>query len=235
MADTYIDNLEILAYGPYSSERMRSLSLGLDPEFDAVIAKVAARLDGAVAAAQSAMEAAGMIERPTLTSAAASGNDPVAGARDVIRRTVAYVDSRGLDSSRLLQGKNLTIVMRYRPVKLAGVLANALNVLDNDKAKLPEYAERRAAVAASLDALNALSKQVKDAKLESKQMTPEVQARRDDFLRVYMTAKHLVRSVLTSCNKLELMSEIFDDLAEVQRTKPAEGPVTPPVVTDPTT
>ncbi len=234
MVDTYIDNLETLAYGPYASERMRSLGLGLDPDFDGLIVKVAARLDGAVVALQSAMEAAGMIERPTLSGAAASGNDPVAGARDVIRRTVAYVDSRGLDASRLLQGKNLTIVMRYRSVKLAGVLTNVLKVLDGDKTNLPEYAERRAAVAASLDALNALSKKVKDAKLESKHMTPEVQAKRDDFLRVYMTAKHLVRSALTSCNRLELMPEIFDDLAEVQRTKTGEGPTEPPVVVEPT-
>lgn len=48
-------------------------------------------------------------------------------------------------------------------------------------------------------------------------MTPEAQAARAEWLKVYGAAKLVVEAALRLHDKLALLPEVFDDLAEVHR------------------
>lgn len=222
MSDSYIDQYETQAYGPFAVSQIEEIVLPLDPAFKKSLAAVAARLTAATEAMGAAMRKAGALETTTYKAGASAGGcaDPLAAGRDVMRRLVKYAESRPSGSAlaaKILQNQSLSTVLRRRPAKLVGAMTHALGVLEQHKRELPEHKAWAADLKAARDALDALTKSVRKTRLARRAMTPEVRAARAEWLKVYGAAKLLVECVLRLHDKVHLMPEIFDDLAEVHK------------------
>lgn len=222
MSDSYIDQYETQAYGPFAVSQIEELVLPLDADFKKPLAAVARRLAAATEAMGAAMRKAGALEATTFKSGASAGAhaDPLAAGRDVMRRLVKYAESRPSGSAlaaKILQNQTLTTVLRRRPAKLVGSMTHALGVIEQHKRELPEHKAWAADLKAVRDALDALTKSVRKTRLARRAMTPEVRAARAEWLKVYGAAKLLVECVLRLHDKVHLMPEVFDDLAEVHR------------------
>lgn len=232
MADTYIDQFETLAYGPFAVDQIKTLVIGLDPNFDKLVKHLASQLTLVTEAMRAALHKAGAIEVTTFKQAESRG-DPLAQGHAVFRRLIKYVESRpdgDAIASKLLGGDNLTTVLRRRPQKLVAAMTHALGEVTKHKKALPEHDAWIAEVGAARDAIDALDKSVRKSRVERRAMTPEVQAARAEWLKVYGAAKLVVEAALRLHDKLKLLPEVFDDLAEIHRAPgvkdeaPAEAP-----------
>jgi hypothetical protein len=96
-------------------------------------------------------------------------------------------------------------------------MTHALGEVTKHKKALPEHDAWIAEVGAARDAIDALDKSVRKSRVERRAMTPEVQAARVEWLKVYGAAKLVVEAALRLHDKLTLLPEVFDDLAEVHR------------------
>ena len=237
MADPSIDNQETLSYGDFAAAQIAALLVGLDPAFDGALTAAAARITAATDAMRAALQKAGQIDVVTYKPQDGAA-DPVADARDVLRRFVSYADSRAGGHAivkKVLGGEAPSTVLRRRPTKLAGVLGQALEVIAQHQAELPEHAQWAAAIGGAKGALDDLNKSVRQSRTERRDATPEVAAARAEWLKVYGAAKLVAEGVLRYRDKVALLPEVFDDLAEVHRAPgvsdeaPAAGgtPATP--------
>jgi hypothetical protein len=217
MSDPYIDQYETLAYGPFAAAQIEALVVPLDPEFMKPMRHLAARILETTAAMDAALKATSDVEVVTYKAAAA---DPAAAARDILRRAVKYAESRP-DGDRLaaaiLNDETMTTVLRRRPTKLIACLGHAISAFDRNADQLPEHAAWIAQLTQARDALDQLDKKVRASRIERRGMTPEVAAARSEWLKVYGAAKLVVEGVLKLYDKAGLLSEVFDDLAEVHR------------------
>ncbi|MRG95541.1 hypothetical protein [Polyangium spumosum] len=219
MADTHIDQYETIAYGGFAVSQILALVVGLDPELDPMIKVAATRLASETDAMKAALEKAGAIEIVTYESKA----DVVAAGRTLLRRLVRYAESRpngDAIANDILQGETLTTILRRRPVKLAAALNHASTAVEKYKASLPEHATWSADLLVVRDALSSLNEGVRRARIDRHQMTPEVASARASWLRRYTATKSIIEGVLRPLDRVSMMPEIFDDLAEQQRTKP---------------
>ncbi|MBI2376797.1 MAG: hypothetical protein HYV07_22555 [Deltaproteobacteria bacterium] len=220
MADTYIDYLETLGYGDFTAAQAASLLTGLDPAFDGAVQIHCERIKVRTNTMREMLEKAGALDRSTYASASTAPSDPVARARDLLRRATSYVESRpnGAEiSAELRGGANLTTIMRRRPVKLAGALAVASEAISKHQASLAEHATWKQELDSALQALEELNTSVRASRSNRRSMTPEVTAARESWLVTYTAAKRFAESLLGPAKKLFLMSEIFDDLAETHK------------------
>jgi hypothetical protein len=228
MSDRYIDQFETIAYGPFAVAQIEAVVIPLDPEFKKPLKHLAARIAEATAAMEATLKAAGEVEVVTYKAAA---DDPVAAARDVLRRAVKYTESRP-DGDRLaaavLKGETLTTVIRRRPAKLIASLGHAISGFESNKKHLPEHATWIAHLVSARDTLDLLDKKVRSSRVERRAMTPEVTAARNEWLKVYGAAKLIVEGVLKLHNKVGLLPEVFDDLAEVHRVSGVTDEVSSP-------
>ncbi|MBI2374960.1 MAG: hypothetical protein HYV07_13270 [Deltaproteobacteria bacterium] len=218
MADPYIDQYETLGYGGFAVAQMTSLLLGLDPELDEAVKLVAKRVAAATDGMREQLKRAGELNKTTYASAAELAHaDPVANARDTLRRAVAYVESRkgGASISAEMLGREvLSTVLRRRPAKLAPALEHASETLQKHQATLPEHAAWLDELRAAEKALTDLNTAVRSARAERRNMTPEVAKARDAWLGTYTSAKRLAEAILGPLGKTYLMPQLFDDLAE---------------------
>jgi hypothetical protein len=224
MADTYIDQFETIAYGKFATSQIKSRAMGLEPEYDSALKHVSGKLKKATTAVAAALEKAGAMSVVTYKPKAGSV-DPVAAARDVLRRLAKYAESRPEGRAvvkDILGGETLTTAMRRRPSKLVGALDTALAAVAKHKQKLPEHQAWASELTAAHKTLDALDKTVKKTRTERREMTPEVATARAEWLKIYGAAKLLVESVLRLHDKTALMPEIFDDLAARPRVGRAD-------------
>lgn len=221
MPDNYIDNLETLSYGPFAVDQIKSLVIDrdLDPDFNKALAAVSARLTDATDGMRAALTRAGQIAVVTY-KAAEGAPDAIAHARAELRRCVSYADSRAGGPAivkDLLFGEALSTVLRRRPAKLAGSLGHALGAVARHKSELPEHSKWTASLTAAKEAIDTLNTSVRQSRNERRDATPETAAARTAWFTAYAGAKLIVEGVLRYSGKTALMSEIFDDLAEVHR------------------
>jgi hypothetical protein len=236
MSDSYIDQFETLAYGEFAAHQIVAVVVGMDAPFDTALAEMAGRVTATTKKMQVALHKAGDLEVATYKPAKGS-SDPLGDARDVLRRLVSYVSSRkGGDAivAKLLGGQRLSTIQRRRAQKLVSALGQAISVVTSEKAKLAEADTFLAELTAARGALDALDKSVRSSRVARRAMTPEVSAARAEWLVTYGAAKLLVESVLRQHDKLALLSEVFDDLAEQHRAagvtddgEPAPEPTLP--------
>jgi hypothetical protein len=193
--------------------------LGLDPEYDNTLKIAAGRMAKATEAMSAALKKAGALETTTYKPAEGEA-DVVEEARGVMRKLVKYAESRDNGEAlakEILHGSNLTTLSRKRPSKLIAAMDHALEVIEKRKADLNEYEYWKNAVAAARDVLDKRDKDVRNARVDRRDMTPEVKAARAEWLNQYGSAKLIVEGILKGIKKLDMMTEIFDDLADVQR------------------
>lgn len=224
MADTYIDQYEILGYGRFSAGQIKKLVLGLDLELDPMVNIIALRLKNETDAMQAALEKAGQLEAVTYKGDAGQPN-AIAGARDVMRRLIHYVEAypKGKEmAADLLQGVSLTTTLKRRPAKLAAAMSYALSQMVQYESALPEYQSRRTELLGAFEALEKLNADVRKSRTERQEMTPEVAAQRSKWLATYSAAKLIIEGILKPLNKVHWMPEIFDDLAEEHQVAGAQ-------------
>jgi hypothetical protein len=218
-ADPYIDAHETQAYGPFTIAQVESLVVPIDPAFKKSLTHVTTLLAAATSAVAAALEAAGELDVVTYKNAS---SDPVAAARDVLKRAVRYAESRpGGEriADEMLQGETISTALRRRPTKLVGLLGHAVATFDRHAKQLPEHKSWAEELGSAKEALDTLDKSVRASRTERRAMTPEIAAARSEWLRVYGAAKLVVEAVLRLHEKTARMSEVFDDLAEVHRVK----------------
>jgi hypothetical protein len=244
MSDPYIDQFETLSYGPFTVRQIGALVRGMDPNFDPVLEHLTGRLDTMNNQMSQALNRSGGLETATYR-AAESGPDPLAEARDVIERLGNYLKSRKNGEQwlgRWLGRQTVSAASRRRPAKLLGTLKQAETLLDDPETALPEAATWKAEVTAAHEALEGLDQRVRGARVARREMTPEVRETRLAWLMVYGAVKLVVEAVLRLHQRLELMPEVFDDLAEIHRApgvsdEPPKGeaskPPTPPTTAQP--
>ncbi len=219
MTDQYIDQFEAMGYGNFAVSQIRSVVVGLEKNYDKALQHSATKLKSATGVLAKAVEKAGGQALVTFTGAA-EGDDPIGRAKDLLTRCVRYAQSRtGGDAiaSKMLGGQALTTVKRRRPAKLVAVLDQAIKTIQAHKASLDEYKSWLAELTAARDAVSALDAEVRKTRAARREMTPEVQAARANWLKAYGAAKLLVEAVLREKDKLAMMPDVFDDLAEVHR------------------
>lgn len=231
MADRYIDAFEVVGYGAFSVAQIHELILPIDDAFQAPLAKFSSLLGEQVEQMRKLLGQSGALEKITYKGVQGTEEDHLAHARDVIRRLVSYASSikGGEEHARkLLGGKSQATVTRLRGSKLVGAMQAALGVLDSLGKGWGEYASRRAELAEAIEDLDHLDKAVRDSRRSRREMTPEVRELRETFLLTYTAAKHLVRSILTLHGRLELMDDVFDDLADVHKVVGVKDDDPPP-------
>jgi hypothetical protein len=219
MADPYIDQYETLSYGPFAVRQVRTLIIGMDPNFDPLLQHLTTRLDTANNDMSQALHRSGGLEIATY-KAIENGPDPVAEARSVIERLGSYLKSRRNGEQLLVQWlgrQTASAASRRRPAKLLGTLKQAETLLDDANAGLSEAESWKAEVTQAHAALEGLDQRVRGARVARREMTPEAREMRAAWLLVYGALKLVVEAVLRLHGRLELMPEVFDDLAEIHR------------------
>ena len=217
--DTYISQYEAIGYGGFAAQQMIALIKGIDPDFDPAVDAMANRMTGATEVLRAALEKADGIEVTTYVGAAGA-DDPLAAARSVLRRVVKYAASRDGGErivKAILHGETLTTATRLRPAKLLPTLDHAIAAVAQHQGELPEHQAWTAELTKARSALGALDAAVRKSRVERRTMTPEVRAAREAWLGVYTAAKLFCEGLLRLQGKEKLLSEVFDDLAEIHR------------------
>lgn len=219
MSDEYIDPWEIRSYGDFAIGQIEELIVGQETDFDGALRAISKRLRAATDAVNAAVARADEHEAVTYKRAEAEGG-PIANARDVVRRVARYAESRanGRDLTRsLLNEVSLTLVMKMRPTRLVGALDHAIQRVAHHKDQLPEWSQWKKELHDARVALDTLNTEVRASRTARQKITPEVADARERWLTVYAAAKSQVRVVLGLQGRLGVLSEVFDDLAEVHR------------------
>lgn len=230
MADPYIDQFETQIYGKYCREQMQKVCVGRLPELDTMVEFAMAQQARADAEMKLVLDKQ---PKPASTEDAAAVLEE---ARDTVVRFGAYLGSlKGYPVSPKVFFRNETPseVARKRLVKLAAAVEHiAAEIPKHEAIKDPSWAKDFKALAKKLDALKGAQQ---DAKVEKADLGPEVSAARERWLAVYNANKLLIRGLLAHAGKPDLLSLIFDDLAETHRAQgvsdalpPGEPAAAPP-------
>jgi hypothetical protein len=216
MADPYIDQYETVAYGKFAVGQILLLVVGLDADADPFVKTIANRLLLDTESMWTALSTVGSLD--IVTYSAEDSAAILDQGKSTFRRLIAYADSRanGNEITRdILQGDTMSVILRRRPVKLAAALEHALSAIKKHQTSLPEYATWLQIVTDAHSALVALNGNVRKARIDRRTMTPEVEVARNTWLKRYASTKLIIRGILEPIGKGDIMSEIFDDLAEV--------------------
>ncbi|WP_437290380.1 hypothetical protein [Sorangium sp. So ce406] len=237
MSDPTIYQRDIQEYGRFTASQIQRLVVPVDAGFKQALRAVTARLVAATAAlGEAKRDAIAAAVAPPAPRALKRGQvDPVAAARDLMRRLVEHAASRpgGVALARsLLQGQTLATVLRRRPAELAAALTHALEAVEQNERRLPDHEAWAAELQRSREALEPLLRNVRKRRLARRAITPEMKAARDEWLTIYGAAKLLVESVLRLHGKVSLMPEIFEDLADATRVVTRSTPPAPRSPTD---
>lgn len=240
MADGHIDAFETLIYGRLSCIEMRQVVLPLSARWAAAVEYCIELQETANARMEAAIA---RISGPRVDK------DEVAKVSDTFVRFGSWLDSledRPLDPAMFFGREAPSVVGRERLSKLTGHLERMINTL-LPYAEGPEDGriEGAASWLRQLRAAHAIAVRNRDAQRDAQKARqdfgPEVEQARQAWLETYVANKAVVEGILRHHGKLALKSFIFDDLAEVQRSKledelvtdPTGGPAPTPTDEDP--
>ena len=226
MADTYIDPQETQIYGLFARDQMKAVCLGMIPELDAAVQfaiKHQAAADKAMAAALAKMPAPVKVPEGALDE-----------ARDLLVRFGKHLESlkgRPLALSIFYGREAPSVVARRRVPKLVGAVQHILKQITAHADKIRDADGWAAEFREAHGNLDALDKQTRASKVDLASLRPELAQARNEWLAVYSANKRLIEGLLLHAGKADLMPLIFDDLAEVHRTRgtsdDTEGPAEP--------
>lgn len=210
MSDPYIDQFETQIYGKHACEQMTAICLGRVPELDSMVQFAVAAQD------QANTDMKAVLDKQPKPLPTEDTTALLAETRDTLVRFGSYIVSlkgRPVPLRAFFRDENPSIVARKRLVKLVAVVEHiAAEIPKHPAITDPTWLADFASLA------NRLSSQkvaAHGAKVEKLDIAPEVAAQRDRWLAVYGANKLLVRGLLSHAGKTELMSLVFDDLAEV--------------------
>ncbi|MDI1448436.1 hypothetical protein [Polyangium sp. 6x1] len=229
MTDPCMDPYEAIAYGRFTAAQINTLLLGLDFELDGTLRLMASRVAAASEALEAALLRAGVPEL-FLHRTPEGTPDAVQAARETLRALVHYAESCRdgyMITSRLLQGESLSTAVRRTPAKLLARLEHAREAIEKMKAMLPEHASWSARVDETRAALAAFDDEVHAGRSERRSMTADVAAAWNTWQRAYSSAKHVVLGALAGIDKVPLIREVFDDLADESPSRLSQLPSVP--------
>jgi hypothetical protein len=226
MADSYIDPQETQVYGLFARDQMKAVCLGMIPELDATVQfaiKQQVAADKAMAAALAKMPAPVKVPEGALDE-----------ARDLLVRFGKHLESlkgRPLALSTFYGREAPSVVARRRVPKLVGVVQHILNEITKHADKIRDADGWTTEFHEAHKNLDGLDKQTRASKVDLASLRPELAQARTAWLAVYSANKRLIEGLLLHAGKADLMPLIFDDLAEVHRTRgtsdDTEGPAEP--------
>ncbi|TKC93333.1 hypothetical protein [Polyangium fumosum] len=229
MTDPCMDPYEAIAYGRFTAAQINTLLLGLDLELDGTLRLMASRVATASESLEAALLRAGVPEL-FLHRAAEGAPDAVQAARETLRSLVHDAEACRdgfMLTSRLLQGESLSTAVRRTPTKLITRLAHAREAIEKMKDVLPEHASWSARVEQARAALAAFDDEVHAGRSERRSMTADVATAWNTWQRAYASAKHVVLGVLAGVDKVPLIREVFDDLADESPSRLSQLPQVP--------
>jgi hypothetical protein len=218
MADSYIDAFETVIYGRLSCIAMRQAVLPLNSRWASAI-EYCIEIQETHNARMEAL--IGRIKGLKIDEA------EVAKVTDTFVRFGAWLNSlegRPLDPAIFFGAEVPSVVGRERLPKLAGHLERMIKTL-TPYAEAPDDERIEGSVGwlRQLRAAHEIAVRNRDAQRAAqkrqKDLGPEVENARAEWLDKYVANKSLIDGVLRHEKKLALKSFVFDDLAEVQRSR----------------
>jgi hypothetical protein len=241
MADPYIDQFETQVYGKYARQQMVKVCIGRIPEMDGAVKFAIAQQE------QADVDMKVVLDKQTDTTSPEAAAKTLEEARDTVTRFGSYINSlKGYPVSPKVFFRNEapSDVGRKRLVKLTAAIEHIAGEIPNHSAiSDPVWLKDFKAIHKKLEALKSAQQ---DANTKKVDLGPEVARQRDKWLAVYNANKLVIRGLLAHLSKPELLSVIFDDLAEVHRAPgvsdvvlpaepaPAEPAPAEPAPTEPT-
>lgn len=234
MADKHIDHDETQSYGPHASNQIRIHVVGLVKEFDAGLLFLAGSLDDATRLVQQevarARAADGKLREGVLDKAPAA-----TAAVDVLTRFGKHLDShrRGTIDRRAFFVDDGTV----QAAKAGGpgmVLVALRHIQGELKKKGSPVADPQRwvkEVGAAIDGLAPALGATVTARTARRSTTPDVARAHRAWRSTYGATKRVVEGLLRLAGKVELMPQIFHDLAVPERAPqippPQETPAPP--------
>jgi hypothetical protein len=228
MADRYIDQDETKIYGDYAARKIRGSVVGILPEFDAGLEYLADEIEQATGAVFAAVTAAR--EADTEIRKHARGKTPaVEQARAVLRRFGSHLDTHpsGTVDRRMFFTADGTVGGVGRSVpRLLLSLGHIERTLGNGKKKhnVKDAAAWAKEIGDSAANLAPVVEHADNAKTDRSHATPAVEQARQAWLQTYVAAKCGVECVLRLTGKLDLLPNVFFDLAVPAGAKVTEPP-----------
>lgn len=231
MADNYIDYEETQIYGPFAVKKITEVALKLVPKYDPALQYIAGEIETATAAVGKLL--GNTREQDVIrTAGARAKGSQVAEARALLGRFSKHLDAhkKGEVARKLYMPSNLSQIGRT-PSRVMLALGNLKTALAAKNCPVHEASSWLKEVTAAAAALAPLVADTDSAKTTRRTLTPEIEAARSSWLLVYLAAKSTVEAVLRLTGKLQLMPEVFYDLAVPRNTKVTAPPG--PSITDP--
>lgn len=217
MADTYIDAFEAVAYGTQARKQMRERVLPLHTDWQSTILRAITLQQNADDRVKTLLL---RLKLPSLSE------EEVGEVTDTIVRFGAWLRSlkgQPLDPRRFFGSAAPSTVARRRLTKVTGALHHMIEALTPHTTG-PHAIRGAADWLVDLQHAHTLAERndaaQKASEASKRLLSPEVESARKDWLGTYLANKRIVEGVLRHHDQLTLMPVIFDDLAEIQITRP---------------
>lgn len=225
MADRYIDQDEILIYGPYGSRKMRTKLLGLVPACDGAVSYFADAIDEVTKQVREAIEAAHAADT-SLRDGVRRKQPALVHGIDVLRRFSRHLDAQAgpVDRKRFFRGDGTFSQLGKSGPRVLLALNHIGAELKKKDAGVSEAAAWHKQVTEAAAALAPVLDHADNARTDRRDMTPEVAMARAAWLQTYTAAKALAEAILRMVGKLDQMPRIFYDLAVPSTAKVTAPP-----------
>lgn len=229
MTDKYIDQDEVLIYGPHAARMIRTRVVGLVDAFDKGMAHLADEIEHATEAVREAVSDAR--EADSAVRAGARAKSPaLTRGLDVLGRFSSHLDAQpkgSVDRKQYFAADGTARGVGRSAHRVLLALNHLATQLKKKTVTVSDAASWHKQVAAARDALAPVIEHAQSAKADRSESTPEVEHARTAWLQVYTAAKAGVECVLRLTGHLDQLSLIFHDLAVPSNAKVTEIPATP--------
>ncbi len=212
----HISDQEALAFGRLASQRIRQICMGLNATFDVSLEAQAARLDAANEALIAVGEQAATVARATFKDQQDAANE----ARNALARAVTFLKSRADGealASTMLGGRNLGEVKALRLSVFVEAMAQATSAFVQLSPNLAGSESYAADLNTHLETLRTRVQAVQQSQLAVRQLAVRTRTARLEWHQAYGIAKQMVKLVLRNADRMDLMPQVFNDLAQPER------------------
>jgi hypothetical protein len=228
MADKFIDQDETQIYGPYTANAIRKRLIGQIPEFDSALTFIANQIDTGTNTVKLAVDAARTKDAERREGSKAKIS-LLSNARRLLGRFSKHLSSHDDIDRKLFFNKDGTAGgVGYGAQDVLLAVTHIATRLTDSKAGVRDRAHWHNQFEDVMKTLAPAVEFANDAHADRRSITPEVEAARQAWLNTYISAKHLVESLLRQLGRLEQLPIVFHDLRVHPGTKvtvmPAEEP-----------
>ncbi len=230
MADSYIDNTEVIIYTDYSTARILNKLVGAVPELDSALVFITNTLN----AHKDAVSAAKYQSQQSTAShfvGASLRKEALSDGMNALRRFRAHLKSHApntIDLRQFFPPTGTLESVNRKPSSVAAAL-NRIHGLLSDPACTVEHADTwKTRIQAAYSALAGPIAQAQGALDDKGDTTPELEQARVQWNKTYLNAKRLVEVVLRQAGKPIELERYFYDLRVPSGAKVVAPPVDEP-------